>query len=192
MRPHLCQQCSAAIVQTGSGRRRKFCRDCRPSAPVWQQNLGECSVCRGVMRVTAKSRPPGERRCQSCRSARFAGMTPKERKRIENRASYLRRKARGDGRPPNGGHRRRARDHGVQYEPVDRLAVFERDRWMCQLCGTKVDRSLVWPDPRSASLDHLVPISVGGAHTYANTACAHLECNLRKGTRAVGEQLALI
>jgi 5-methylcytosine-specific restriction endonuclease McrA len=31
---------------------------------------------------------------------------------------------------------------------------------------------------------HVVPMSLGGAHTYGNVQPAHLECNLVKGDRA--------
>ncbi len=38
-----------------------------------------------------------------------------------------------------------------------------------------------WPDPKSASIDHVVPWSRGGAHTRGNVQAACLDCNLRKG-----------
>lgn len=67
--------------------------------------------------------------------------------------------------------------------PVDdftNLEVYERDHWFCGICGLKVDRTLAWPDPMSASLDHIVPLSHGGSHTLDNVQCAHLVCNTRK------------
>lgn len=76
--------------------------------------------------------------------------------------------------------RRRARE-GVEFEPVDRLTVFERDGWVCQLCTAPVGKTISHPDPLSPSLDHVVPLVAGGAHTYANTQLAHLICNVRKG-----------
>lgn len=79
------------------------------------------------------------------------------------------------------GHHGRAQRFGVEYESVDVGAVFERDCWLCQLCEVPVDRSLVWPDPLSASLDHIVPMSRGGGHIYRNVQLAHLGCNLAKG-----------
>lgn len=36
----------------------------------------------------------------------------------------------------------------------------------------------------SASLDHVVPLSLGGAHTPENTQASHLICNGRKGNRS--------
>lgn len=45
----------------------------------------------------------------------------------------------------------------------------------------------------SVSLDHVVPLSQGGAHDPANVQLAHLTCNVRKGAQLVerGEQLML-
>lgn len=59
--------------------------------------------------------------------------------------------------------------------------VYERDDWLCGICRTAVDETLTWPDPQSASLDHVVPLSKGGTHTLDNVQCAHLVCNLQKG-----------
>ena len=60
-------------------------------------------------------------------------------------------------------------------------AIFERDGWLCQICGEEVDRDLTWPHPRSVSLDHIVALARGGTHTEDNVQCAHLGCNSRKG-----------
>lgn len=42
------------------------------------------------------------------------------------------------------------------------------------------------------SLDHVIPMSKGGAHSYANTQLAHWLCNVTKGNRGGGEQLARV
>lgn len=65
-------------------------------------------------------------------------------------------------------------------ETVDRRIVFEKDQWICQLCGGRVVKQKNYPDPMSASLDHRLPLSRGGKHTYANTQLAHLKCNVEK------------
>lgn len=76
-------------------------------------------------------------------------------------------------------------------ESIDRLAVFTRDNYLCHLCGTRTDPSH-YPNPNYPTLDHLIPISRGGQHTYANVRCACFRCNVVKGARGSGEQLALI
>jgi 5-methylcytosine-specific restriction endonuclease McrA len=61
--------------------------------------------------------------------------------------------------------------------------VFERDGWICGLCDESVDPALKYPDLMSASLDHVVPVSLHGDHSMANVQCAHLSCNLSKNNR---------
>lgn len=81
-------------------------------------------------------------------------------------------------------HRRKVRltNAGPTESFTDR-EIYERDVWSCSICGEAVDSSLAYPHPRSASLDHIVPIARGGGHTRANVALAHLRCNIRKKDR---------
>lgn len=57
----------------------------------------------------------------------------------------------------------------------------------CPLCGEDIDETLVWPDPGSKSIDHIVPLSKGGSHTQENLQWVHLRCNLSKGARLPDE-----
>jgi len=68
--------------------------------------------------------------------------------------------------------------------------VGERDGWRC-FCRRRINRLLTYPHPRSPSVDHIEPLSLGGEHTYANVRIAHLDCNVRRGNRIAVEQLAL-
>ncbi len=82
----------------------------------------------------------------------------------------------------------RARLRNVQVEKVDPIKVFERDGWKCQICGgktPKAKRGMI--DERAPELDHIVPLSVGGEHSYKNTQCACRECNGKKGNRVYGQ-----
>lgn len=84
--------------------------------------------------------------------------------------------------------RRFAATHGVNAELISPLEVFERDVWLCQLCGTEVAAGLRWPEKLSPSIDHIVPLSLGGPHVLGNVQLAHLVCNMRKNndpTRAI-------
>jgi 5-methylcytosine-specific restriction endonuclease McrA len=87
------------------------------------------------------------------------------------------------GLPDDSSYARRCRQYGGRYEFIDKLAVFARDNWVCQLCGKPVDRDAQWPDPYSVSLDHRVPLSKGGDHLYENVQCSHLRCNQSKQHR---------
>lgn len=62
----------------------------------------------------------------------------------------------------------------------------------CYICTKDIDFNLPWPDPKSASLDHIKPLSRGGAHTVANTAMVHLLCNQRKGAREVVDSVVAV
>ncbi|MEZ0366797.1 HNH endonuclease [Mycobacterium sp. pUA109] len=77
----------------------------------------------------------------------------------------------------------RAQRFGVEYEPISRRKVYERDNWTCGVCGDPVDRALKYPDPMAASLDHIKPLSLGGPHLYSNVQCAHWQCNIEKSDR---------
>ena len=88
--------------------------------------------------------------------------------------------------------RRRARKSGAYVTRVWRRRVFERDGWTCHLCRRKVRRSAVVPHPLAPVIDHVVPLSAGGAHEPANCRCAHFICNSIKRDAGGGEQLLLI
>ena len=76
--------------------------------------------------------------------------------------------------------RYQARKRGVLIERFTSLEVYERDGWMCGICGRPVDKTLRHPHHMAASIDHVLPLACGGAHTRANVQCAHWICNSRK------------
>lgn len=61
-----------------------------------------------------------------------------------------------------------------------RRNIFFRDRNRCQYCGK------IFPQ-RRLNLDHVVPLSRGGASSWTNVVCACVECNSRKGSRTPDE-----
>ena len=68
--------------------------------------------------------------------------------------------------------------------PYRRLAArLKREGGVCWLCGLPIDPELKAPHPMSFSLDHFVPVSMGGALTDpANARSAHRRCNQKRGT----------
>lgn len=81
--------------------------------------------------------------------------------------------------------RRRARLIGAFVEDVDLQVVWERDGGVCQICETAIDPEVEWPHRQSKTLDHVVPLSRGGEHSYANVQLAHHSCNSRKNDSVV-------
>ena len=59
---------------------------------------------------------------------------------------------------------------------LSRRAVFARDDHQCQYCGTHAD-----------SIDHILPRSRGGHHSWENLAAACKPCNLSKRDRTPEE-----
>jgi 5-methylcytosine-specific restriction endonuclease McrA len=81
---------------------------------------------------------------------------------------------------------RRARLRGAFVEDVDPLIVFQRDRGICALCSKPVDPAARW------DIDHIEPVSKGGAHSYDNVQLAHKFCNQSKGNKLPPGQGSLL
>lgn len=63
---------------------------------------------------------------------------------------------------------------GQWVEEVSLDVLYKRDQGICRLCDKPCSRN-------HASRDHIVPVSRGGEHSYANTQLAHKRCNAQKG-----------
>ncbi len=176
--PKRCVGCDALLV---SGRRLYCGQACRPSAratPAMETRT--CLVCTEQFEVRVDWR---KLYCGAlCRSR--AG---RQRAAVERPDWWVRERAKGarwtDARR-DAYHRRRARRALARTgRPVRYGEIAARDGWVCRLCGDEVDALLTWPDPLSGSLDHSVPLSLGGAHDPDNVQLAHLRCNTTKGAR---------
>jgi 5-methylcytosine-specific restriction endonuclease McrA len=61
--------------------------------------------------------------------------------------------------------------------PVSRRELLRRDGHKCQYCGTG----------KSLTIDHVIPRSRGGSHTWDNVVIACEKCNGRKGDKYLSE-----
>lgn len=211
-----CAGCASPFSQQiGRGRTAKYCGpSCRPREsqglrsvePKHHRTCGVCGAgfvaavpsakfCSGPCKNRASNVRTQERaRDRTARACRFCGKVfapayGDKRKVFCSKAckvSYTY-AARGGNT-----HRRRAKQFGGSYETVDRFKVFDRDGWRCHLCGRKTPRErLGSKHDRAPELDHLVPLSQGGAHAYTNVACACRSCNAAKGATALGQLLLI-
>jgi 5-methylcytosine-specific restriction endonuclease McrA len=57
---------------------------------------------------------------------------------------------------------------------ITRRAIFARDKWICQYCGSGHPQLTV---------DHVIPRSKGGASSWENVVTCCAPCNRRKGDR---------
>jgi 5-methylcytosine-specific restriction endonuclease McrA len=64
---------------------------------------------------------------------------------------------------------------------ITRRAVFARDRWTCQYCGSR----------SNLTVDHVIPRSKGGSSTWENIVASCAPCNRRKGDR-LPEQIGMV
>ncbi|MDJ0713475.1 MAG: HNH endonuclease [Prochloraceae cyanobacterium] len=60
---------------------------------------------------------------------------------------------------------------------VSRREVLRRDKHQCQYCGSR----------KKLTIDHVIPLSKGGKHSWENVVIACEPCNSRKGDRKPSE-----
>jgi 5-methylcytosine-specific restriction endonuclease McrA len=156
-----------------------FCRRCRETQKI-------CRRCGTSKSIIEFSRRGGDRIgfCKSCYRDARASIYENGRA----RADAIWRKRHCTERPAGTSHydqdpaevlrapkRRRAeRLRKAKRAPIDREVIFKRDDWLCGICGESVEVG-------DATLDHIVPISLGGADEPSNVRLAHSLCNSQRG-----------
>jgi 5-methylcytosine-specific restriction endonuclease McrA len=106
------------------------------------------------------------------------------------RAAYERAKAWAEANPERWAeHRRkhvtsyRAKQRDNFIEAVSHREVYDRDGGICYLCGEPIPLDVDWRDGLAFQVDHVVPVTRDGEHSYANVRATHRKCNRRKGAR---------
>ena len=80
--------------------------------------------------------------------------------------------------------RYKARKKAAFVEKVNPESIFLRDKGICQICHKRVRYD-------TFSLDHIIPLSKGGAHVSWNLQTAHLRCNISRGAGRLSAQCRL-
>lgn len=193
-----CAVCGEEMTQARRGRPKMYCstrcKEATPTARAAKQLRGARYRDRPERREEAKQRTADWRAADPERARR----TEKERyqrhhdARVAAARAYReanREKTRETARAYGRAHpdvawrsdaNRRARERAAFVEAVDRAVLYERDGGVCGICRRAVAR-------RESSVDHIIPLSKGGEHSYANTRIAHLTCNLARGNRGAAQ-----
>lgn len=85
-------------------------------------------------------------------------------------------------------HRHRATKFGCEFDSsVTLQKLIKRKGLRCAICGEMCDpNDHSWSEycgPMYPSIDHIIPMSKGGGHTWENVQVAHIICNSEKGDK---------
>lgn len=176
-----CQECGMHYSPTHTGQ-RVCSQSCggRRAGRVTQERYGtavksfQCEGCLQVVERLSSSSRDAKRFCsRECYwlSGSVGKWTGRPVPRIADRANIASR-------------RRAERMRSAVREPVDLIVVLERDGWACRECGRETSKELRGQFvPSAPEVDHIIPLSRGGSHTYDNLRCLCRRCNQIKGSR---------
>lgn len=87
--------------------------------------------------------------------------------------------------------KRRVKKANTVCVPVSRYEIYKRDKFKCYICKVKVVLRTNNQDWKQATLDHVVPLNMGGHHAPYNLRCCCRRCNSQKGKRLLSEHLLI-
>ena len=141
-------------------------------------NCKDCEKSLGLRKQTSRTRF-----CNDCANVRIkASIKQNHKTKMLNDADYKRKHIAQKARAR---HRRRTLQ--LNGELIDLYELAERDQWQCKLCNEPISKdakhykgnlNLYGP-----SLDHIIPVSLGGTHTWNNVQLAHYYCNSIRGNK---------
>lgn len=171
-----------------------LCKSCDKWFPAWRKQKycsKECAYKVILQRAKEDSKKngtanwkPSSHECKYCHREFIPKYGDKHRLFCSEKCS--RKVARADDKT-----NRRSRKLNAFVKRVYKIKIYERDEWMCKLCGEPVDPRIEYPNLLSASLDHIVPLANGGTHEPNNVQLAHFICNSRKGNRLPNKYIVI-
>ena len=154
--PKTCPHCAVEFVPSHG--HMKFCSPrCRSRAFYLKTQL--------AVKPVVYCRRCGERRDRSGHGVQLCAACRKMRDRQRNVRKANRRRAAG------------------VMPPVDEIVAVRGDH--CHICGGRIDLSLPGSHAAGLTVDHLLPVSMGGTNELANLHVAHRRCNSVRGNRVV-------
>lgn len=77
-----------------------------------------------------------------------------------------------------------AGDETADYS-ITMLKLFRRDSGHCQICGKRLELITDYNSDDYPTVDHIMPVSKGGSHTWGNVQLACRRCNVDKSDRVI-------
>lgn len=170
----------------------------------------KCNVEKSISDFHRDSRSPDglRRQCKTCRSAYMGGLYASKADEVKARMSeyraanpgrvreserkrYAKHREKRIALAVDAVHARRARMFSGEVDKgITATRLRERDGDECCYCGVVLDFER---KPRGqgvghgATIEHIIPISRGGAHVWENVTLACRDCNFQKGSRPLDE-----
>lgn len=173
--PVTCGRCASTFCYIGTGSIRRFCEPCARARQAemshgqrFTKEATECSIDECSRLANSRAMCPMHYR-QWMKANGLWNPAPSDGWTEARKAQHARRKALKRGATGAGSFKRED--------------IFKRDGYMCMLCWCPIDMDAQYPDPRSATIDHIIPLARGGAHTPENAQAACARCNIRKSDR---------
>ena len=163
-----CEICGKVVPRKVWGKKQRLCgsRECRmehgrrytrtkyPYVPLPPKEIA-CVICN--VKATYQGKGSGHRKyCDGCA------------REVASRAHKLQTR------------KRNLRLKTVRREPYTPLQIYKRDKWVCGICDKPINPKLKHPHLHSKTIDHVIPLSKGGADAPDNLQPAHLICNSYK------------
>lgn len=200
-----CKLCGEIFYPTAYGSQiQKYCSNaCRNKAYAIKNNIvtyNDCKYCSGKFKVGRRKKLCSEecankqkelekirnrklKKCCYCGRWHYGFLRKYCSKECKYKANRVKDELRKSERL------KRARSNGQFDADIDIYKLIERDGGCCYLCGDDVLFSYHYNDPKYPTIEHVLPISKGGSHSWDNVKVACRECNTRKSTTLIDDYL---
>lgn len=178
-----CKTCGNVVIRNGTSIRKNKCRcekckeilrlekECERTRSFFIGEYKECECCGKKYFTQYKTTLYCSDACKRKAKVRRKERDPeyrKAKKKYKTQSRYI----------------ARAKKYGCQYEyGITIKSVYKRDDGICKICGKPCDiNDKTYGDfgPFYPSVDHIIPLSKGGSHTWDNVQLAHVSCNSYK------------
>jgi len=188
-RPRLyCSDRCRQLVQGANRRKpqeRLSCLTCSQSFKAARSDQKYCSrQCAGVANtrkalLKRNQQFEGSRACPDC-GERFAIQQAKSSRKF---CDECRRRRKQDT------NARKSQKRRAAGRPVGLSDVVAARGRKCHICHRQIDLNLSGRHPQGPSIDHILPVSMGGTNDLANLNIAHRVCNTRRGNRGPAQMI---